>query len=117
MSSNEEVNPIGLTELIYKVKQDLYSKERYSDDPVPLFAVEEVQLELAVSVTRELDGGINIQVLSLGRVTANEKAQTVRVTLKPLLSKEEIVADLRQKRPELFEQIREESQKTMVKEA
>lgn len=116
MPSIEETKSIGLAELINQVKRELLTPEKRRDDPVPLFAVDEIQLELTVSVNREIDGGINIQVLSLGGVTTNEKAQTARVTLKPLLSKEEIVADLRQSNPEVFEQMKRDSKRALTKE-
>jgi len=94
--------PIGLTELIYQVKRELLSPESRQGDPVPLFAVEEIQLEVAVSVSREGEAGINIQVLSLGGGVSWQDAQTVRVTLKPLRSREELIAELRQRDPQLF---------------
>lgn len=101
--------PIGLTELIYQVKKELLSPESRWGDPVPLFAVEEIQLEIAVSVSREGEAGINIQVLSLGGGVSRADAQTVRVTLRPLRSREELIAELRQRDPQLFASMAEES--------
>jgi len=100
---------IGLTELIYQVKKELLSPDSRRADPVPLFAVEEIELEIAVAVSREGEAGINIQVLSLGGGVSREDAQTVRVTLKPLQSREELIAELRQRDPQLFASMAEES--------
>lgn len=109
MSPQSASAPIGLTELIYQVKKELLSSESRRGDPVPLFAVEEIQLEVAVSVSREGEAGINIQVLSLGGGVSRADAQTVRVTLRPLRSREELIAELRQRDPQLFASMAEES--------
>jgi hypothetical protein len=109
MPNSPASKPIGLTELIYQVKRELLSNESHQGDPAPLFAVEEIQLEVAVSVSREGEAGINIQILSLGGGLTREDAQTVTVTLRPLRSREELIADLRRRDPQLFESIAEES--------
>lgn len=109
MPSSSDTKPIGLTELIYQVKQELLSPESRQFDPVPLFAVEEIELEVAISVSRTGEAGLNIQVLSLGGGAAREDAQTVRVTLRPLRSREELIAELRQRDPQLFDDMTEES--------
>ena len=72
---------IGLSELIYQVKQDLLSKK----EPDPLFAIERLELEISFTVSREANGGINIQVFSLGGGVSRADAQTVRVSLVPLV--------------------------------
>jgi hypothetical protein len=109
MSLKIEPKPIGLTELIYQVKQELLSTESRQNDPVPLFAVDEIELELAVKVSREGEAGINIQVLSVGGGASRENAQTVRVTLKPLRTREELIADLKARDPDVFATMTDES--------
>ena len=101
--------PVGLTELIHQVKRELLSPESRRDDPVPLFAIDEIQLEVAVSVSREGQAGINIQVLNVGGGLAREDAQTVRVTLRPLRTREELIAELKERDPQLFARMTEES--------
>ena len=54
---------------------------------------------MAVTVSREGQAGINIQVLNVGGGASREDAQTVRVTLKPLRSREELIADLKERDP------------------
>lgn len=100
---------IGLAELIYKVKQELLSPEARGRDPVPLFAVDEIQVEATVVIAREATGGINIQVINAGMSGSRETGQTVRVTLKPLRTREELVADLGEQAPQMFEEMRRES--------
>jgi len=109
MSHKTEPKPIGLTELIYQVKRELLSSENRQNDPVPLFAVDEIELELAVTVSREGEAGINIQVLNVGGGASRENTQTVRVTLKPLRTREEMIADLKARDPELFATLTDES--------
>jgi len=106
---DDQKKPIGLAELIYQVKRELLSSESRKDDPIPLFAVDEIELEVAVSISREGQAGINIQVLNLSGGTSREDAQTVRVKLKPLRSREELIADLQQRDPHIFETMTEES--------
>jgi hypothetical protein len=43
---------------------------------VPLFAVEEIQIEVAVAVSRSGAGGINIQVFSLGAGVSKTRASS-----------------------------------------
>jgi hypothetical protein len=109
MSPKTESRPIGLTELIYQVKRELLSAESRQNDPVPLFAVDEIELELAVTVSLEGQAGINIHVLNVDSSASREHAQTVRVRLKPLRSREELIADLKARDPDLFTTMTDES--------
>jgi hypothetical protein len=110
MPPKDNPKPIGLAELIYQVKRELLSSDGREEDPVPLFAVDEIELEVAVTVSREGQAGINIQVLNVGGSASREDAQTVRVKLKPLLSREELLAVLQKRDPSLFAAVTEESQ-------
>jgi hypothetical protein len=110
MPPKDDPKPIGLTELIYQVKRELLNADGREDDPVPLFAVEEIELEVAVTVSREGQAGINIHVFNVGGSASREDAQTVRVKLKPLLSHEQLLAVLQKRDPSLFEAVSEESQ-------
>ena len=53
MPPKDNPKPIGLAELIYQVKRELLNPDIRKDDPVPLFAVDEIELEVAVSISRE----------------------------------------------------------------
>ena len=115
MPAKDEPKSIGLTELIYQVKRELLSSESRQNDPVPLFAVDEIELEVAITVSREGQAGINIQVFSLGGGGSREDAQTVRVKLKPLRTREELIADLQKRDPGLFDAMTEESLLLLLK--
>ena len=94
MPGSSSSKSIGLSELIYGVKRELLTPDSRVDDPVPLFGVEEIQVEVTVSVSRTGEGGINIQVLSLAAGASKEEAQTVRVILRPIYSREQLIAEL-----------------------
>lgn len=87
-------SPIGLAELIERVRQELLSAGPDLGE-VPIFSVDEVSLELQVTVRREGGGGINIQVIELGGKVGRDDVHTVKLTLTPLVDK--------QKRRQLYE--------------
>lgn len=84
--------PIGLQELIYQVKQELLAPnpKAKAAHPYPLFAIDKIELEIAVSVTREAKGGIRVSVVEFGGSVSRERGHVVTVSLSPLLSPEEI---------------------------
>lgn len=79
---------IGLQELISRVKQELLTP--HPDDPVPLFYVEEVTLELTVEVRKEAQAGIKIYVVDVSGGGNRQTGQTVRVCLRPLYTVDEM---------------------------
>lgn len=79
---------IGLQELIHQVKRELLSQS--TEDPVPLFYVEGVDLELGVVARKEGQAGVKLYVVDISGGAGHEKAQTVRVSLRPLYSREEM---------------------------
>jgi hypothetical protein len=81
-------NPIGLAELIAKVKQELFLER---NTPTPFFSVDQVVLELQVTVHKEGNAGIKIYVLEAGGKGSREDVQKVTVTLTPLLNKQELL--------------------------
>jgi hypothetical protein len=104
---------IGLRELINEVKKELLSPS--SDDPVPLFYVEGVELELRVVARREGEAGLKIYVVNVGGGSGQERAQTVRVRLQPLYDRAEmrrfVEAD-----PELGPRLREVAARGTMKD-
>jgi hypothetical protein len=80
-------NPIGLAELIQTVKQELLSTDFQSEE-APFLSVDEVSLELQVTVQKEGEAGIKIHVIQIGGRLSRDDVQTIKVTLTPLLSKE-----------------------------
>lgn len=95
------MDDIGLQELIYQVKRELLAPNRkeLAKDPDPLFLIDKVELEIAVKVQREGTAGLKLSVLSFaelnaGAATTRERGHVVKVTLSPLLPKEEILKEL-----------------------
>lgn len=91
---------IGLQELIFQVKQELLAPNpaQRAKDPYPLFFIDKVELEVAVKVTRSSSGGIKLTVLNFieanaGKSITQEQGHVIKISLSPLLSKEEIVTE------------------------
>jgi hypothetical protein len=80
-------SPIGLAELIQRVKEELLEEH---DETNPLFAIGSIELEISFSVERDAKGGISIQVVQAGVEKKWTDVQTVKVTLDPLVTIEEI---------------------------
>jgi hypothetical protein len=84
----QQENSIGLSELIQKVKQELLINDLKSGE-APFLSVDEVSLELQVTIQKEGDAGIKIHIIQIGGKVSRDDVQTIKVTLTPLLSKEE----------------------------
>ncbi|MEH2458037.1 trypco2 family protein [Nostoc sp.] len=94
--SNENPNPpIGLTELIEKVKEELLAAAITSspneETHIPLFSVDSVELELQVTVKKDAKGAVKVYVLEAGGGVSRDDLQKVKVTLSPLLTKEQLL--------------------------
>lgn len=99
-----EASSLGLSELIEQVKRDLLAEELDPSGP-PLFSVDEIDLHLQVTVEKSGNAGVSIKVLQVGGQVAHHHAQTIHVKLTPLLSKEERIAVIKRKYPELWEKV------------
>ncbi|MEP0873122.1 hypothetical protein NDA01_25495 [Trichocoleus desertorum AS-A10] len=87
---------IGLDELIQQVKQELLSSVPGKSSDAPILFVESVELELKVTASREGNGGVKIDVLSIGGgevkgTLKREDVHTVKVKLSPLFDKERLM--------------------------
>jgi hypothetical protein len=100
-------NQIGLVELVNELKRELLSLETDAQENVPLFSVDQVELELQVAVTKEAGGGLLIHVIQLGGRVERQDVQTVKVTLSPLLEKQERLQYLRAQHPEDWQKLQE----------
>ena len=87
---------LGLSELIYRIKQDLLSEEARLRDPTTLYHIDEVSLEVNFVVTGDIDSGFSVGVVSLGSQVGEERVQKVIIKMTPLISKEETIWRLRQ---------------------
>lgn len=110
-----EENPICLAELIEQVKRELLSTETDTQQTVPIFTVDEVVLELQVTMRREGKGGLKIYVLQLGGSASRDDVQKLKVTLTPLLSKEERIKFVKERYPEAWKAMEKTSVKASIK--
>jgi hypothetical protein len=92
---------IGLQDLIYQVKRELLAPNPAAthNDPYPLFAIEQIELEIAVKATQSRDGSVRLSVLDFAEVSAGgsvsrERGHVVRVTLSPIIPPSETAAEL-----------------------
>jgi hypothetical protein len=108
-------NPIGLAELIEQVKQELLSTQMDAKETVPLFSVDEVSLELKLAVRKEGKAGLQIHVVELGAGVGRDDVQTVKVTLSPLISKEDRVRLFKTRYPERWQALEETSIEAALK--
>lgn len=81
------MHDFSLQEVIAQIKNDLLSATNSPD--YPLFLVDKLEIEVAISIKSEGSGGIKIQVVELGGNIAREKCNKVTITLSPILSREE----------------------------
>ena len=102
--------PLGLAELIEHVKQDLLNTET-DGSARPLFSIDEINLELSVSIEKSANAGISISVLQFGGSKSHADAQRISITMSPLISKEERIARLKQNNPDEWAEIEDTSKK------
>jgi Trypsin-co-occurring domain 2 len=110
-----EGNSIGLAELIEHIKQELLSTEVEGEKPIPLFSVDQVNLELQVTARKEGKAGIKVYVVELGGGGSRDDVQKVTVTLTPLLSKEERIALYKTRYPQKWKLLEETSIEGLLK--
>lgn len=100
--------PIGLVELIDKIKEDLLTTKPQSIAG-PLFSVDEVTLEITVTVHREANGGIQIHVLEFGGNINREDAQKITVKLTPLVDRAELLRAYQAEHPDDWQTLKSRS--------
>jgi hypothetical protein len=90
---------IGLAEFIAQVKRELLEDDDLDGQTRPLLLVDTVELEVQITTARDARGGIKVQVLAvsgeLGAGAKRENTHKVRVTLSPIMTHAERVAQLR----------------------
>lgn len=102
-------NQIGLTQLIEQVKKELLATSPGNENDIPFLSVESVELELQVTVKKEGKGGIKIYVIELGGGNSQDDVQKVKVTLSPLLNKEQRLGIYKKKYPERWKELLDKS--------
>jgi len=73
-------DPIHLNDLIEQVKSELLAKPKSGE----MFTVKEVQIEVAITVDRDVNGTIDLHVVKLGTGQTASEAQKVTITLQPI---------------------------------
>ncbi|MDJ0903123.1 MAG: hypothetical protein QNJ55_30425 [Xenococcus sp. MO_188.B8] len=111
--SNE--NLIGLTELIEQVKQELLTTSPGNENDIPFLSIDSVELELQVTVKNEAKGGVKIYVLELSGGNIQDNVQKVKVTLSPLLNKEQRLEIYKKKYPERWKELLDTSMEALMK--
>jgi len=81
---------VKLSELIRWVKKELLSDEALQDDPVPLFVVDEVTVEVNFVLSGGGKAGLNLQVVTVGTEVTAEQVQKAIVRMKPLVPYERV---------------------------
>lgn len=81
---------VRLSELIHWVKRELLSDEARRDDPVPLFVIDEVTVEVNFVLSGEGEGGFDLQVVKAGAKVAEERVQKAIVRMRPVVPYERV---------------------------
>lgn len=108
-------NPIGLAELIERVKHELLSTNIEAEKTIPIFSIDEVVLELQVIVRKEGKAGLQIHVVEFGGGAGRDDVQNVKVTLTPLLSKEDRLNLYKSRYPDRWKALEDASFKAGLK--
>lgn len=115
MTYLDNKDTVKLNELINWVKQELLSKEARSKDPVPLFVIDEVTVEVNFVLSGKGGGGFDLKVVKADAEVSEERIQKAIVRMKPLLSHEEVVDKLLTEYPQIKEEIVNDSVKVILK--
>jgi hypothetical protein len=106
VAKKEAHQRIGLRELIDIVKAELAEKA----DGVPLFLVDKVEVEISFTVERDLNGGINLQVIETSAAKHQSDAHKVTVFLTGLATLEEARARLSAAEQQRIQQMLQQQQ-------
>ena len=102
---NESENLIGLAKFIEQVRQELLATSSGNENDIPFLSIDSIELELQVTVKNEGKGRIQIYVLELGGGKGRDDVQKVKVTLSPLLNKEQLLKLYKKKYPERWNEL------------
>lgn len=75
---------IGLSQAIETLRMELSEAQASGRDGEVRFALETVDLELSVAVTKDANGKVGWKILEAGGSVGTERTQTIRLSLKPL---------------------------------
>lgn len=75
-------NGLGFKEVLTKLKNDIKSIQE-QDEKDRMFILEDIEIELSVTMTKGGDGGINIWVVKIGGSVEKENVHKVTLKLTP----------------------------------
>jgi len=106
---------ISIQKLIDQVRRELLEPTKVSEYPV--FFVENVELELVVSITKGAEGEVSISVLDtlsgkFGGKESKEAAHTIKVSLTPMVTLDEIKDEID---PKTYQKIKKATTIALVK--
>ncbi len=108
-------NSVKLSELIHWVKQELLSEETRRTDPVPLFVIDEVTLEVNFVLTGEGEGGFDVKIVKLGAKVTEERVQKATIKMKPLVPYNKLAEEFAKRKPHLVDQVMEDSVRVLLR--
>ena len=80
-------NELSIQSLIEQIKEELLSGAK--GPGYPIFFIEKVELDIAVSINKQASGGINVSVLEIGGNISKDQGHTIKIVLVPILTREE----------------------------
>jgi len=113
---SDQERPISLQELIYWVKQELLSADAREKDPVPLFTIDEVTIEVNFVVEGTIKGGFSaLKVVEAGSEVSEQRVQKATIKMTPILGRGEIIDELVASNPEILEMVKSKSVRAVLK--
>ncbi len=106
---------VKLSELIHWVKKELLSDEMRDNDPVPLFVIDEVTVEVNFVLSGEGGTGFDLKVVKADAKVKEDRIQKAVVRMKPLVPYQELADEFSRRHPEIREKAVDDSVKVLLK--
>jgi hypothetical protein len=110
-------NTVKLSQLITWVKQEILSSKMLDNDPAPLFAIDEVILEVNFVIAGEVDGTIDLLVAKTDATVTEERVQKATIRMKSLVPPEKLSETLEKDYPAVYREIFLQSARVLLKGA
>lgn len=88
---DKKAKELGLSDLIYRIKQDLLSEAAHERDKLTIFTIDEITLEVNFVITGDINSGFDIGVVTLGSQVSEERIQKVTLKMTPLITRDQII--------------------------
>lgn len=91
----ELTKPVSLSDLIYWVKQELISDEVKKKDPIPLFTIDEITVEVNFVVDTKVKAGVSfLKVVDFGSEVGGKAVQKATVKMRPIINRDQLIEEL-----------------------